>query len=176
VKASVIRTPHTGRRNSQADACDIASHMSSFLELGNMVICSMKGSVQAAFPLDEPINAACHSRAAAATEAQHPRIPCASGPIREHAAAKVPPKWGYPLATDFSTAVYGTFYGATGTGVQGTTPFTGLMYFPGTDAPVAASAAQVVGVIGATAVTNATNATAVPASGLTGTALPSGIR
>jgi hypothetical protein len=59
-----------------------------------------------------------------------------------------------------------TYYAATGTAVSGTTPFTGLQYWPGSGAPAAATAAQVVAVIGSTAVANATSA-----AGLNGTAL-----
>jgi hypothetical protein len=45
----MMRTVCTGILSSHAEACDIMSHMSSFRAAGNIVICSMKGSVQAAF-------------------------------------------------------------------------------------------------------------------------------
>jgi len=63
------------------------------------------------------------------------------------------------------------FYHSSDTEVGGTTPFTGLEYWPGGAAPAAATAAQVVAVIGSTAVTNATNAaTAASTSGNAATA------
>lgn len=48
MKASLTYQTPEGRCSSQAEACDIASAMSSCAAFGNIVICSMNGSVHAA--------------------------------------------------------------------------------------------------------------------------------
>src|SRR5260370_36235900 len=49
VKAFVMDTVMVSACNSQAAACDMMSHMSSCAALGNIVICSINGSLHAAF-------------------------------------------------------------------------------------------------------------------------------
>jgi hypothetical protein len=61
--------------------------------------------------------------------------------------------WAVPAGSGSGTVTSGTawsptYYGATGNTVVGTTPFTGLEYFPGSAAPVAATPANMLSLVG----------------------------